>query len=82
MVELIWVPSLRTLCLLRKGQANVEAVDERQQLESLAREEKTLARTLASVQARYDEASAKKAKLQEDSTTNGEKKTEVCSLRF
>ena len=60
-----------------KGRSNVEAVDERQQLESLTREEKTLARTVATIQTKYDEAVAKKGKLQTDNTTNGEKKAEL-----
>jgi hypothetical protein len=64
----------------RKGQAIVVAVDERQQLESLIREEKTLARTVASAQARYEEFQARKIKLEEDNAMSGEKKAEVTTI--
>ncbi|KAG8907644.1 Structural maintenance of chromosomes protein 1 [Tulasnella sp. 403] len=59
-----------------KAKANVQAVAERQQLESLRRDEKTTSRTLASQRDKLDQLKDKKDKLHEDSVTQSEKLTE------
>ncbi|KAG8989876.1 Structural maintenance of chromosomes protein 1, partial [Tulasnella sp. 427] len=49
-----------------KSQANVQAVEERQQVETLKREERTLSRALATQQDKLDQLVQKKDKLSED----------------
>ena len=61
----------------RKNQSNVQAVDERQELETLHREEKTSSRTLASQKDKLNQWETKKAKLLEDATSSGERKEQV-----
>lgn len=62
---------------IRKAQASVLAVSERQSLETLGREEKTASRTLGQLKTQMEEMESKKIKLTEDANTQGEKKTEV-----
>lgn len=50
---------------------------ERQSLETLARDEKTAARTLAQAKDKQEQANAKKAKLSEDEETAKRRRTEV-----
>ncbi|KIJ62116.1 hypothetical protein HYDPIDRAFT_169279 [Hydnomerulius pinastri MD-312] len=61
----------------RKASASVLAVSERQSLETLGRDEKTAARTLSQLKAKMEEMEAKKVKLNEDATSQGEKKDEL-----
>ena len=60
-----------------KAKANVEAVDERQQLERLRREEKTASRTTTSQRDKLDQLREKRQKLADDSTVHVEKQREV-----
>ena len=53
---------------------------ERQSLDTLGREEKTALRTLSQLKAKFEEMEAKRNKLTEDSTSQGEKKDEVWSI--
>ncbi|KAG9032708.1 Structural maintenance of chromosomes protein 1, partial [Tulasnella sp. UAMH 9824] len=55
-----------------KKQANVQAVEERQQVETLKREERTLSRALATQKDKLDQLTQKKDKLAEDSVTQSE----------
>ncbi|KIO31393.1 hypothetical protein M407DRAFT_14099 [Tulasnella calospora MUT 4182] len=55
-----------------KNQANVQAVDERQQVEALKREERTLSRALATQKDKLAQLTQKKDKLAEDSVTQSE----------
>ncbi|KAG8906175.1 Structural maintenance of chromosomes protein 1, partial [Tulasnella sp. 408] len=55
-----------------KNQANVQAVEERQQVEALKREERTLSRALATQRDKLDQLTQKKDKLAEDSVTQSE----------
>jgi structural maintenance of chromosome 1 len=61
----------------RKAQASVLAVAERQSLETLSRDEKTAARTLAQAKDKQDQLNQKKAKLSEDEETAKRRRTEV-----
>lgn len=61
----------------RKGQANVQAVEERQQVEALKREERTLSRALATQKGKLDQLLHKKDKLTGDSVTQTELLKEV-----
>ena len=65
------------LSQIRKAQASVLAVAERQSLETLGREEKTASRTLGQLKTQIEEMETKRNKLSEDANTQGEKKTEV-----
>ncbi|KAH7929959.1 RecF/RecN/SMC protein [Leucogyrophana mollusca] len=60
-----------------KASANVLAVDERQSLETLTRDEKTAHRTLAQLKGKHEEMIQQKEKLSEDSRSQGERKTEL-----
>ncbi|KAG8892309.1 Structural maintenance of chromosomes protein 1, partial [Tulasnella sp. 417] len=55
-----------------KKQANVQAVEERQQVETLKREERTLSRALATQKDKLGQLTQKKDKLAEDSVTQSE----------
>lgn len=76
---------LRVLITLpcRKAQASVLAVDERQSLETLARDEKTSSRVLTQLKERYEGLTSKLSKLEEDEASQKEKRKEVfifCAL--
>ncbi|KZT24830.1 RecF/RecN/SMC protein [Neolentinus lepideus HHB14362 ss-1] len=60
-----------------KAQASILAVDERQALETLGRELKTLTRTLTQIKDKYEQLDTKKTKLMEDSHTHSEKRNEL-----
>lgn len=60
-----------------KAQANVRAVDERQSLQTLGREEKTSARTLASLQEGCEGREETRQRLESEITTLQEKKEEL-----
>jgi structural maintenance of chromosome 1 len=62
---------------IRKAQASILAVAERQSLETLGREEKTASRTLGQLKTQIEEMETKKNQLTEDANAQGEKKTEV-----
>jgi len=62
---------------IRKAQASILAVAERQSLETLSREEKTASRTLGRLETQIEEMETKKNKLSENANALGEKKTEV-----
>lgn len=62
---------------IRKAQASILAVAERQSLETLGREEKTASRTLGQLKTRIEEMETKRNKLTEDANAQGEKKKEV-----
>lgn len=66
--------------ILRKASTNVLAVDERQSLETLTRDEKTSSRALAQLQDKHDQLEAKMEQLSQDIATQQEKKSEVCRL--
>lgn len=65
---------------IRKAQASVLAVEERQSLETLSRDEKTSSRGLAQLRDKIEQLSAKKAKLAEDEDTAKTRRTEVDPL--
>lgn len=69
--------TLLTLNEIRKAQASILAVSERQSLETLGREEKTALRTLGQLKGQIEEMETKRNKLTEDTNAQGEKKTEV-----
>ncbi|KAH7906967.1 RecF/RecN/SMC [Hygrophoropsis aurantiaca] len=60
-----------------KASASVLAVDERQSLETLTRDEKTAFRTLTQLKAKHDEMSQNKTKLAEELRVQEEKKEEL-----
>ena len=60
-----------------KAQANVEAVTERQEIESLAREEKAQSRSLASLKDKMDQLETQRDKLKTDAESCGTLKDEV-----
>ncbi|KAI0041884.1 cohesin complex subunit psm1 [Auriscalpium vulgare] len=60
-----------------KAEASVLAVDERQSLETLKREEKTAARTFTQLSDKQEELEAKRDRLREDVTAQGAKKDEL-----
>ena len=65
------------LWICRKAQASILAVEERQTLEKLTREEKTLSRTFAQLKDRQEEFEQKGAVLREDSNLYEEKRANV-----
>lgn len=56
------------------------AVDERQSLETLARDEKTASRALTQLKEKYEGLTTKLSKLQEDEAFQKEKRKEVVPL--
>lgn len=65
--------------MLSKASASVLAVPERQSLDTLGREEKTALRTLNQLKAKFEEMETRRNKLNEDATSQGERKNEVWS---
>jgi len=65
--------------IIRKTLANAEAVNERQQIASLARDEKAQARIVASKSDKMDQLRARRDKLKEDMESCAKLKNEVCS---
>ncbi|KIM86143.1 hypothetical protein PILCRDRAFT_334537 [Piloderma croceum F 1598] len=61
-----------------KASASILAVDERQSLETLTREEKTASRSLAQLKEKHQDLDQKRAKLSEDARVQSERKAEVC----
>ena len=61
----------------RKASASILAVDERQSLESLTREEKTANRALAQLREKHQDLDQKKDKLSEDARVHSERKDDV-----
>ena len=66
----------------RKASASVHAVDERQALETLTREEKTAQRLLAQLEDKHLQLEQRKQTLSEDATIQQDRKTEVISVLF
>ena len=64
--------------LCRKASASVLAIDERQNLETLTRDEKTAGRGLSQLKEKFSELDGKKGKLEEEVGIWGDKRTEVC----
>ncbi|KDQ14832.1 hypothetical protein BOTBODRAFT_187573 [Botryobasidium botryosum FD-172 SS1] len=60
-----------------KAAANVEAVEQRQQLETLSREDKTSRRKIASLRDKLDQFQAQKDKRTDDVSTHREKNAEL-----
>ncbi|KAI0647638.1 cohesin complex subunit psm1 [Trametes meyenii] len=60
-----------------KASASVLAVDERQSLETLSRDEKTSGRTLAQLKDKLDQLTQRRDKLTEEERTQSQKKAEV-----
>ncbi|GJE85341.1 chromosome segregation protein SMC [Phanerochaete sordida] len=60
-----------------KAQASVLAVEERQSLETLSREEKTAARNLAQLKDKIEQLTARRTKLGEDEETARRRRTEL-----
>jgi structural maintenance of chromosome 1 len=60
-----------------KATANILAVDERQSLETLTREEKTASRALAQLREKHQDLDQKRERLSEDVRVHSERKTEV-----
>ncbi|KAL0960255.1 hypothetical protein HGRIS_011886 [Hohenbuehelia grisea] len=60
-----------------KGQASVLAVDERQALETLTRDEKTNSRSLGQLREKHEGMSEKRTKLVDDAKTLGVRKSEL-----
>jgi len=71
--------SSRYSSLFSKAAASVLAVAERQSLETLGREEKTALRTLNQLKAKFEEMETRRNKLNEDATSQGERKNGVWS---
>jgi structural maintenance of chromosome 1 len=65
------------LGICRKAQGSVLAVEERQTLEKLTREEKTASRTFAQLKDKQEELERRRASLREDGDSYGGKKTDV-----
>ena len=65
------------LALYSKASASVLAVDERQSLETLSRDEKTTARTLSQLKDKLEQQTQKREKLAEEERTLSQKKSEV-----
>lgn len=63
-----------------KAQANLLAIDERQSLESLTREEKTTARSLNQLQQKYEGFSERREKVAEDGKAQSVRKAEVSPI--
>ena len=66
--------------MCRKSLANVEAVTERQELDSLSRDEKTQARALAALSDKMDQLRAQRDKLQEDAENLTKQRGDVSLL--
>lgn len=60
-----------------KASASILAVDERQSLETLSRDEKTAGRTLAQLKDKLEQLTQKRDKLSEEDRTQSQKKAEV-----
>jgi hypothetical protein len=72
------IPSTSVLTLFcSKAIANTQAVDERQSLQTLTRDERTSARALAGLQETHDRQEEKKGELETEAATLGERKAEV-----
>lgn len=63
--------------ILRKARASVLAVEERQSLDRLTREEKAASRTFAQLRDRQEELEQRKASLREDNDVHEAKKSDV-----
>jgi structural maintenance of chromosome 1 len=63
--------------VFRKAQTSVLAVEERQSLDRLTREEKTTSRTFAQFRDRQEELERKRASLREDNDVHEAKKSDV-----
>ncbi|EGO04101.1 hypothetical protein SERLA73DRAFT_102460 [Serpula lacrymans var. lacrymans S7.3] len=63
-----------------KASASILAVDERQSLETLSRDEKTASRNLTQIKDRHEQMDQKKVKLIEEIRAQGERKEEVSNL--
>lgn len=61
----------------RKARASVLAVEERQSLDRLTREEKAASRTFAQLRDRQEELEQRKASLREDNDVHEAKKSDV-----
>jgi structural maintenance of chromosome 1 len=64
----------------RKASAMLQAIDERQKLETLSREEKAASRTLTSLRDKYEQLQSQKEKLTGEAETQGANKAEVRRL--
>lgn len=63
--------------IFRKARTSVLAVEERQSLDRLTREEKTASRTFAQLRDRQEEHEQKRASLREDNDVHEAKKSDV-----
>lgn len=63
----------------RKAQSSVLAVEERQSLETLSRDEKTSSRTLAQLKDKVEQFTTQRSKLGEDEEASRRRRTEVCT---
>lgn len=63
--------------LCRKAVANTKAVDERQQLQTIQREEKTSARSMGALQEAHSSLETRKNELETEAATLNERKEEV-----
>ena len=63
----------------RKAAASVLAVDERQSLQTLTRDEKTASRTLSQLKDKSEQQTQKREKLAEEERTLSQKASEVCT---
>ena len=63
-----------------KSQASVLAVAERQSLDTLSRDEKIAARTVAQLQDKIEQLTTRRTKLGEDEETAKRRRTEVCGI--
>ena len=70
------------MCLNRKAIANTQAVDERQTLQTLSRDEKTSARALSNLQEANNRHEERKVELEREASGLEEKKVEVQNLFF
>ena len=61
----------------RKAQSNIQAVDERQKLESLMRDEKPQSRALSALSDKMEQRRAQREKLKEDAKVLASAKDEV-----
>lgn len=61
----------------RRAQANIRAVDERQALEGISREEKTASRNVSVLQDKHDGFEEKLASRQQELVSQKERKREV-----
>jgi structural maintenance of chromosome 1 len=65
----------------RKASASVLAISERQALETLSRDEKTAARTLAQLKAKHEDMERNRERLRGEEETQQANKSEVCIFR-